>query len=636
MRGHLCVLLALALVGPSTAHAQTTQTTTFTYQGQLTDAGAPANGNYDFVFTLFDAAAAGTQIGAPLTRTAVAVNGGVFTAQLDFGVNAFPGADRFLQIGVRPAGAGSFTTLAARQQISSTPYAVRTLSAATADALSTTCTACVQDAQIKTVTGSKVTGSIPVASVPAGSGNYIQNTTAPQAGANFNVGGSGTIGGDLTVAGTLNANVGGNFIQNRTTPQTNTNFNVSGNGTLGGTLSASKVGVGTTTPATPLDVRGNVTLDSGADPIVYTGTSNTEQNRYVNLINSPAAPSASGMKAGGVLVADSFAYANPGKNDLIVKGNAGVGTAAPEAKLHINGRTGLGTPFRGLTIDQTLLSTGSLSGYSLQIRTTDQTVAPFSSRTDLLIDSLGNMGLGTETPTSKLEIAGSQPSLTLRDTNAGGARGIVASGNGDLSFYPNSSIGGAAALTVKNGTGNVGIGTTAPTAARLQVNDTSVGTAVFGTTSTIGSGVYGQSTGAGGYGVYGNSPSGYAMFANGNAGQARDKGGWVKAMACVLENGTIDRCYNGTTGASLTGGTSDSGCGFDVVKDNPPLLGPLTEVFFGFTVGDRFVSVTPDTDSTGHNIGVNASVSADEAEVSLFYADEPQNRTNAPFCIFVF
>jgi len=33
------------------------QTTAFTYQGRLTDAGTPPTGNYDFQFTLYDAGA---------------------------------------------------------------------------------------------------------------------------------------------------------------------------------------------------------------------------------------------------------------------------------------------------------------------------------------------------------------------------------------------------------------------------------------------------------------------------------------------------------------------------------------------------------------------------------------------------
>ncbi len=41
----------------------------------------------------------------------------------------------------------------------------------------------------------------------AGSANYIQNTTTPQAGANFNVSGNGTLAGNLTVGGSLSLNI---------------------------------------------------------------------------------------------------------------------------------------------------------------------------------------------------------------------------------------------------------------------------------------------------------------------------------------------------------------------------------------------------------------------------------------------
>jgi hypothetical protein len=102
------------------------QTTTFTYQGKLTDGGSPANGTYDLQFTLFDAMAAGNQIGSTLTQSSVSITNGGFTAQLDFGAGAFPGDDRFLEIGVRPTGsAAAYTVLSPRTQITSTPYAIR-------------------------------------------------------------------------------------------------------------------------------------------------------------------------------------------------------------------------------------------------------------------------------------------------------------------------------------------------------------------------------------------------------------------------------------------------------------------------------------------------------------------------------
>jgi hypothetical protein len=82
----------------------------------------------------------------------------------------------------------------------------------------------------------------------------------------------------------------------------------------------------------------------------------------------------------------------------------------------------------------------------------------------------GRIGIGTNNPSSKVEIAaqdglsitGYQPFLTLRDTNAGGARAVMASGNGDFAFYPNSHIGGTPPVVIKNSSGNVGMGLADP------------------------------------------------------------------------------------------------------------------------------------------------------------------------------
>lgn len=104
------------------------QSTTFTYQGSLKNGGSNANGNFDFVFALFDAASGGTQIGSAITRTNVPVTDGVFSVALSFG-NEFPGANRFLEIGVRQSGGGAFTTLTPRQQVTSAPYSIKSINA---------------------------------------------------------------------------------------------------------------------------------------------------------------------------------------------------------------------------------------------------------------------------------------------------------------------------------------------------------------------------------------------------------------------------------------------------------------------------------------------------------------------------
>lgn len=85
-------LTRLALILCLSFSAIQAQTTAFTYQGRLTDGGAPASGLYDLQFKLFDAATGGNQVGATLTRDDVNVTNGAFSTSLDFGGAAFPGA----------------------------------------------------------------------------------------------------------------------------------------------------------------------------------------------------------------------------------------------------------------------------------------------------------------------------------------------------------------------------------------------------------------------------------------------------------------------------------------------------------------------------------------------------------------
>jgi hypothetical protein len=207
------LVVALLLLGAQTVQAQSTA---FTYQGKLTDGSNPASGPYDFQIKLFDTQAVGTgaQQGTTVTVSNITVTAGIFTVPVDFGVcpSCFNGASRFLEIAVKPTSGGTFTTLGPRQPLTSTPYAIRSLNATTADGLSVACLSCITSSQIQSVSGSAVTGTIPVASLPAGSASYIQNTTTEQASANFNISDNGTAGGTLSanvVNATTQYNLGG-------------------------------------------------------------------------------------------------------------------------------------------------------------------------------------------------------------------------------------------------------------------------------------------------------------------------------------------------------------------------------------------------------------------------------------------
>jgi len=144
--------LVLSAVFLCTLHASAAVSTAFTYDGRLSDGGNPANGIYDLRFTIHDALVAGTQQGPTLTNSATAVTNGLFTVTLDFG-NQFPGADRWIEIAVRPNGGGAFSTLAPRQKISATPYAVQSENANTA-------------ATASSVAAGNITGTINLAQLP--------------------------------------------------------------------------------------------------------------------------------------------------------------------------------------------------------------------------------------------------------------------------------------------------------------------------------------------------------------------------------------------------------------------------------------------------------------------------------------
>jgi hypothetical protein len=178
----------------------------FTYQGELRVGGNPASAGYDMQFRLYDAASGGSVVGAPVAVNAVAVVGGLFSVPLDFGPAQFAGDAQWLEIAIRPAGSGTFETLAPRTAVTAAPYAWGA-AVALANAVTTTsivdgsiAAADVNSAQVQRRVGGSCSGSQGIQSI---------NTDGSVVCGSFAGGGGGTITGVTAGTGLVGGGTSG-------------------------------------------------------------------------------------------------------------------------------------------------------------------------------------------------------------------------------------------------------------------------------------------------------------------------------------------------------------------------------------------------------------------------------------------
>ncbi len=111
-----------------------------TYQGQLKEDGVPAEGAYDLQFYLFTVESGGSPVGGLSCQEDVPVVHGLFTVELDFDEAVFNGQSLWLEVRARAdagvsCASGVFTTLTPRQPLTPVPYALRALNSADGNSL---------------------------------------------------------------------------------------------------------------------------------------------------------------------------------------------------------------------------------------------------------------------------------------------------------------------------------------------------------------------------------------------------------------------------------------------------------------------------------------------------------------------
>jgi hypothetical protein len=268
--------------------------------------------------------------------------------------------------------------------------------------------------------------------------------------------------------------------------------------------SSGNVGIGTTNPTAKLEVNGSTTIngDLSFDDAARTITNNLAGTfRLTNPADAGQmvlnAGTTSGYYAQIKLAGNSHASAGlqfitggSERMSVLSNGNLGIGTSSPSEKLVIGGINStnnndqnalLFTDLGGNTLGK-IGSRRGINGYdgALMFYTPDATTSVVTER--MRINSVGNIGIGSISPSEKLVIGGinstnnnDQNSILFTDLGGNtlgkiGSRRGVNGYDGTLIFY--TPDGATAAVTERmriNSFGNIGIGT-ASASEKLSVN----------------------------------------------------------------------------------------------------------------------------------------------------------------------
>ncbi len=366
-----CLLAGLLAIAGVPAQAQTPLGSSFTYQGQLNQNGNPLNTTADFEFTLWDADAGGNMLGTAIAADNVAIVDGLFTIELDFGVMAFNGDARWLEISVASPTAGPLETLTPRQPLTAAPVALalrglRTLASGDPERRESWH---VLGGHPENNIGAGIAGAVVAGGGEAGFPNAVTGRAGTVSGGRSNTAsgsfGATVSGGADNLASENSATVGGGF-----------GNTASGRASVVG-------GGGQTRPSNG----GNVA--SGEASTIPGGT----QNVAAGDLSFAAGYRAQANHEGAFVWADSTDanFASTASDQFLIRanGNVGINKNDPATALDVNG-TVTANAFIG-------------DGSGLTNLPTQQ--GPWNVNGSDISYEAGNVGIGTPTPTYPLQIS---------------------------------------------------------------------------------------------------------------------------------------------------------------------------------------------------------------------------------------
>ena len=227
-------------------------------------------------------------------------------------------------------------------------------------------------------------------------------------------------------------------------------------------------------------------------------------------------------------------------------GNVGIGTDSPQRKLHVESEVRIQGTYPKLEfVDTDNNPDFTIIGGNAQLRFYDETNA--TSRMN--IDSSGNVGIGTNSPDSILDVVGSDPILTIRDTSTSFADSHATLRLAESDGSGNVNVRYDVALDEGNLTFDFSDGAT--TSERMRID--SSGNLLVGTTDVVALPfLFSVTTGSVDYINVGHASS----VASGNYYAAFRHG--TNTIGTITQNGTTGVLYNTSSDERLKENITDS------------------------------------------------------------------------------